>query len=230
MLKAVTRSARAVDARVNNINAERASRGQSKITVAYYFDHYSTDADSDVMVTEEDFYLAKDDLVPSVSVDELRHYEHVRNTFEGAAKSIEEAPAALAEEATASRPEEVMIAAAQRSGKSEQNGTGARARAMEALKRLGKGKHGGMNGNANPSHANATAGQSPVAVEDDDDYVIRTEKLALSNGSERPSSSRGKGKGKGKAREVVIDGPSIGPPAQDGFGNGNGEQGEDLYD
>lgn len=229
MLKAVTRSARAVDERVNAINAERASRGQSRVSVAYYFDHYSSNSDSDVMVTEEDFYRAKDDLVPSVSVDELRHYENVRNTFEGAAKSSEEATAAVRPEEPpiAARPEEAPIVVAQRLGKAEQNGSGARSRAMEALKRLGKSKNGGMNGSGNQSHANA--GQGLGIVEDEDDYVIRTDRLALNNGSDRPTSSKGKGKGKGKAREAVVDGPA-GGPVQEGLRNGNAEQGEDLYD
>lgn len=208
MLKAVTRSARAVDERVNAINTERASRGQSKISVAYYFDHYSSDDDSDVMVTEEDFYRAKDDLVPSVSVDELRHYEHVRNTFEGAAKSTEEGATAGFQDA-----------------KTEQNGSGARSRAMEALKRSTK-RGSGMNGSGHHSHANAV--QSPVQDEDDDDYVIRTDRLALNSDSGRPVS-RGKGKGKGKSRETMVDGAS-GGPVQDGYGNGTTEQGEDLYD
>ncbi|EME88180.1 uncharacterized protein MYCFIDRAFT_148801 [Pseudocercospora fijiensis CIRAD86] len=86
MLKAVTRSARQVDARVHHINEERASREQAQISVAYYFDHYDSENDTQVMVTEEDFVRAKEDLVPSVSVDELRHYERVRASFEGATK------------------------------------------------------------------------------------------------------------------------------------------------
>lgn len=172
------------------------------------------------MVTEEDFYRAKDDLVPSVSVDELRHYEHVRNTFEGAAKSSDEATAAVP-------PEEAPVAAVQRSGNVEQNGSGARSRAMEALKRVGKSQNGGMNGRGTLSHANA--GQVFGVVEDEDDYVIRTDRLALNNGSDRPPSSKGKGKGKGQSREMVVDGPA-GGPVQDGVSNGNAEQGDDLYD
>lgn len=34
-------------------------------------------------VTEEDFLKANEELVPSVSAGELRHYEKVRETFEG---------------------------------------------------------------------------------------------------------------------------------------------------
>jgi peroxin-6 len=208
MLKAVTRSARAVDERVNTINQERASRGQGKISVAYYFDHYSSDDDSDVMVTEEDFYRAKDDLVPSVSVDELRHYEHVRNTFEGAAKT-EETTAPPAENGTAKS-----------SGKTDPNGSTARSKAMEALKRSAKNKASAGNSGMN--------GRGSAVDEDGDDYVIRTDQLAL-NDDDAPRPASSKGKGKGKSREVVVEG-SAGGPVLDGHSNGNAEQGEDLYD
>jgi peroxin-6 len=86
MLKAVTRAARAVDERVATINEERLSHGQNKISVANFFDHYAEDMDTQIAVTEADFTSARQELVPSVSVDELRHYERVRNAFEGAAK------------------------------------------------------------------------------------------------------------------------------------------------
>lgn len=42
------------------------------------------------MVTEEDFVEAHQELVPSVSADELRHYDRVRRQFEGAGKKEEE--------------------------------------------------------------------------------------------------------------------------------------------
>ncbi|KAH9825723.1 ATPase family associated with various cellular activities (AAA) [Teratosphaeria destructans] len=65
MLKAVTRSARLVDEKLAAINAERGARGQTRASVAYYFDHHATDADTAVAVTEEDFVLARRELVPS---------------------------------------------------------------------------------------------------------------------------------------------------------------------
>lgn len=42
------------------------------------------------MVTEEDFIEAHRELVPSVSADELKHYERVRKAFEGAGKKEEQ--------------------------------------------------------------------------------------------------------------------------------------------
>lgn len=81
MLKAVTRQATAVDAKIRAINADPATA--LPISTAYYFDHYATPEDIAVMVTEADFLAANDELVPSVSAGELAHYEKVRATFEG---------------------------------------------------------------------------------------------------------------------------------------------------
>lgn len=81
MLKAVTRQATAVDNKIRAINSDPAT--QHPISTAYYFDHYATPEDIAVMVQEEDFLAANDELVPSVSAGELAHYEHVRATFEG---------------------------------------------------------------------------------------------------------------------------------------------------
>lgn len=81
MLKAVTRQATAVDAKIRTINADPATK--NPISTAYYFDHYATPEDIAVMVTEPDFLAANDELIPSVSAGELAHYERVRATFEG---------------------------------------------------------------------------------------------------------------------------------------------------
>jgi peroxin-6 len=86
MLKAVTRQARAVDKKVQEYNTTHTPT----ISIAYFFDHLATEEDTAVMVTEEDFMEAHKELVPSVSADELRHYQRVRNTFEGTGKKEEE--------------------------------------------------------------------------------------------------------------------------------------------
>jgi hypothetical protein len=57
--------------------------GQNPLTIAQFFDHYATDADTSVTVLEEDFHAAHKELVPSVSADEFGHYEKVRQAFEG---------------------------------------------------------------------------------------------------------------------------------------------------
>lgn len=81
MLKAVTRQATAVDAKIRAINADPATK--HAISTAYFFDHFAAPSDIAVMVTEEDFMAAHEELIPSVSAGELAHYEKVRASFEG---------------------------------------------------------------------------------------------------------------------------------------------------
>lgn len=83
MLKAVTRQAAAVDAKIAAINAQREGSAAVAMSTAYYFDHHATPDDLAVLVTEDDFGAAHRELVPSVSAGELAHYEKVRATFEG---------------------------------------------------------------------------------------------------------------------------------------------------
>lgn len=221
MLKAVTRSAREVDQRVSAVNAERETRGQGKISVGYYFDHYGTDKDINVMVTEEDFTMARKDLVPSVSLDELQHYERVRSMFEGATKKQDNA----AQEAPSAPPQPGP------------NGTrNARSQALEAMKRAQRGSGPATNGTA-ASGAQHSGSNNTQQDDDDDDFVIRTDRLTLNstnnthhNIGSPTKSSPSKGKGKGKSREPVVDGEQ--QQQQDLPVNGNGNAGvdEDLYD
>jgi peroxin-6 len=206
MLKAVTRSARAVDDRVAIINAERAKRGQNNISIAYYFDHYDSEADTQVMVSEEDFALARRDLVPSVSVDELRHYEQVRSMFEGATKKS----------AT--------------NGDAERPSTNGAAPTSPRAKSL---RIGSLRGNTrgNGERTPSVTSRSAISAADDldgdadtdDDFVIRTDRLALNTGSP------GKGKGKGKSRDADAQHEAISPRTQVS-GNDDDGDGEDLYD
>lgn len=85
MLKAITRQARAVDEKVKAYN----STHSPQITIAYFFDHLASQEDTAVMVTEQDFIDAHKELVPSVSAEELKHYERVRKAFEGTGKKSE---------------------------------------------------------------------------------------------------------------------------------------------
>src|SRR5271167_400575 len=78
MVKAVTRQASAVDAKIAAINSFR----EYPISTAYFFDHYATKEDVAVLVTEEDFMAAQRELIPSVSAKELEHYRRVREQFE----------------------------------------------------------------------------------------------------------------------------------------------------
>ncbi|KAI9838589.1 MAG: hypothetical protein M1819_004901 [Sarea resinae] len=77
MLKAITRQAGAVDEKIKRLPG-------GPVTTAYFFDHLASKEDTSVMVTEEDFFAAQQELVGSVSAKELEHYDHVRRTFESA--------------------------------------------------------------------------------------------------------------------------------------------------
>ena len=94
MLKAVTRQASAIDAKVAKHNSKLARDGRP-ITTAQFFDHYATKEDVAVVVTEEDFFAAQRELIPSVSAKELEHYKRVREQFESVDGKTEE-PAAQA--------------------------------------------------------------------------------------------------------------------------------------
>jgi len=91
MLKAITRQARAVDDKVRayNISRSSASPPLPPVSIAYFFDHLAEEGDTEVVVEERDFEEARRELVPSVSAEELRHYERVRRTFEGVGKKEE---------------------------------------------------------------------------------------------------------------------------------------------
>lgn len=225
MLKAVTRSAREVDQRVAAINHERAQKGQSKISVAYYFDHYGSEDDTQVMVEEEDFLRAKEELTPSVSLEELRHYERVRATFEGVTKKAPDGGEGL---------EDGSSVVAKRSGSGVPNGPGnARYRAIvepmkrELMKKAAAGSK--VNGGGHVSAASrgsATAEADGHPDSDADDFVIRTDALSLGS-----QADDGKGKGKAKSRETSIadmgsqDGKLINGRSSNGAADG-----EDLYD
>lgn len=81
MLKAVTRQANLVDAKIRDLSGD--GDGEGEMSTAYFFDHHATPADLAVVVTEPDFIGAQEELVPSVSQGELAHYENVRAQFEG---------------------------------------------------------------------------------------------------------------------------------------------------
>lgn len=78
MLKAITRKTQAVDEKVREISR---ARGE-EISTGYFFDHLATAEDTDVMVNEDDFRAAQEELVGSVSQKELQHFERVRGLFE----------------------------------------------------------------------------------------------------------------------------------------------------
>ena len=191
MLKAVTRSARLVDGKLAIVNTTRERKGQGKVSTAYWFDHFATKEDLEVVVCEEDFDAARAELVPSVSFEELGHYEKVRDMFEGQAKG--EKTEAVKEPKAVQGPQQPM----------------SRAQLREILKRAPSTQRKvptlTSNGSA-AQHGNGHAGDSDA----DEDYVVRTDRLALNGGAVRPPSSNGYGrdklKGKGQIAVAVQGG------------------------
>jgi len=169
--------------------------------VAYFFDHCASESDVSVSVVEEDFLLARGELVPSVSLSELRHYEEVRDMFEGGARKLEGS-------GNGNGNAERLTTA--RSASTRNDAT--RAQLAATMKRVGssRDRHAKPNGNHVP-----TSQVAARASDSEDDYVVRTDLLTL-NGN-----GVGKSKGKGKSADVVH--------AVGGMEETNGA-GEDLYD
>jgi peroxin-6 len=210
MLKAVTRSARQVDDRVAAVNAQRAANNKHPVTIAGFFDHHATPSDLEVQVEEQDFDLARKELTPSVSYEELKHYEKVRDQFEGGPPKKEQAQPAIDE-----GQEMQTVVTSSKTQMSESDKAFARDKFNELMARRTSSKTSVPQINGRGEDGGASSG-------DDDDYVIRTDRLNLNgnaNSGGRATSRPvgGKGKGKGKSREdAVVD------AADDG--------GEDLYD
>ena len=180
MLKAVTRQASAVEAKVRALNADPANRHE--VSTAYYFDHHATPEDIAVVVNEDDFMAAHAELVPSVSAGELAHYEKVRATFEGA-RDAQPKPGPAARD----HPQQRMVSSSSVASKASSKGKG---KAVASGK--GKGKavaltsddeydhedsDGGAAGSANGRAAGGSSGKAPAmgfrdgtASDDDDLY------------------------------------------------------------
>lgn len=158
---------------------------------------------------EQDFELARKELTPSVSYEELKHYEKVRDQFEGGPKK-EQAQLTDGE----SQEMQTMVSRAQMS---ESDKGFARDKFNELMARRTSSKNVVPQVNGGGDHGEDAGASSG----DDDDYVIRTDRLTINgnaNGgraASRPAS--GKGKGKGKSRENIVE-------------DGADGEGEDLYD
>ena len=232
MLKAITRSARLVDSRVAAINADRAAQTPPKppVSVAYFFDHDATEQDTRVVVAEEDFYAAGRELVPSVSVEELKHYERVRREFEGA----KEAKAAGAGESAAAQP------AARLDGVAAEVADTQRAKMMARMQRLVQDAQRSRDGSSGMANGEARAKDPGDGVgvddEDEDDYIIKTDRLSL-NGSGKEKEKEndtgmGHGEGKGKGKATNGKGPveqHVEDSTRDGFFGDAAAADEDMY-
>ncbi|ROW16285.1 hypothetical protein VPNG_01851 [Cytospora leucostoma] len=187
MLKAVTRQAANVDAKIKALNAEAEAQGKTQtISTANFFDHHATPDDIAVMVTEDDFVAAHRELIPSVSAGELSHYERVRASFEGgrdgtggAGEQKRPGPLALGQQQT-----RTVSTASQRSAK----GKGKLV--------IGKGKGKAA---AGAGAGAAASGSDADEADYEDDYGVKADVDDEVNGASRI-------KGKGKAVAGFRDG------------------------
>lgn len=153
MLKAVTRQASLVDAKIKAINSDPSRQQQRPITTAYFFDHYATQEDVSVMVTEQDFIDAHRELIPSVSAGELEHYERVRATFEGQKDKEKE--------------KEKQNGTAARLGLPGRTASGASGRSKgKAIVGKGKGKALALNSDDESDGGNGTNGSGKTVIRD----------------------------------------------------------------
>ncbi|KXS14639.1 AAA-domain-containing protein [Gonapodya prolifera JEL478] len=96
MLKAMVRKISEIDLQITSMNEDterRKAKGVVEedtrtrrphpLTPQYYLENIASPVQVQVDVTEEDFLLALDELVPSVPMSELLRYERVREKFEG---------------------------------------------------------------------------------------------------------------------------------------------------
>lgn len=175
MLKAVTRQAGKVDAKIKALNAEAEAEGKRQtISTANFFDHHATPEDVAVMVTEEDFMDAHRELIPSVSAGELSHYERVRATFEGG----REANGAASANAEKQRPVPLNLSQRTVSTASQRSARG-KGKSVAASK--GKGKA-------------VAAGSDGEDAEYEDDYGIDAQEVEGDGLNGISTKSKGKGK------------------------------------
>lgn len=183
MLKAVTRQAGKVDAKIKALNSEAEAAGRKQtISTANFFDHYATPQDVAVMVTEEDFMDAHRELIPSVSAGELSHYERVRATFEGGRES--NGGGAAGATAEKQRPAPLNLGAQRTVSTASQRSARGKGKSVAAGK--GKGKA-------------VAQGSDGEDAEYEDDYGVEAQEEEDEGGEPNGLSSRSKGKGKAVA-------------------------------
>ncbi|KAF2435823.1 AAA-domain-containing protein [Tothia fuscella] len=209
MLKAITRAARLVDGKVAAHN-KSLPPNSTPITIAHFFDHYATEEDTTVTVAEEDFDAAQRELVPSVSFEELQHYEGVRKAFEGdgTQKAIENTK-------NASNGKAIDVRKSRPSGKTPAGRRGSNAAQGKGReKALSLSKHQGAVSAVDGGEDDGEADED----EDEDPYLIKTGHLGVNGNGNGNGVYKGKGKGKG----------SLGFAGQ-AFGDAAGNDEEELY-
>ncbi|KAL8946096.1 MAG: hypothetical protein Q9222_007462 [Ikaeria aurantiellina] len=183
MLKAITRQASAVDAKIRALP-------KGPVSTAYFFDHLATEEDVAVTVTEKDFEAARRELVGSVSAKELEHYQRVRQSFEAPSK----AQSSTAVPPTSSPPTQVHHPTPTRPKYKTRTNTTIRSQPKAPLDPKGKGK------------GKAPQKSSSESNDDDDDAYVTSNDFAY-------KSPERKGKQKATMIPKPVDGfrdPAVG--------------------
>ncbi|KAJ6547239.1 AAA-domain-containing protein [Mycena capillaripes] len=81
MLNAMSRKAEELEAKLAQLNSQPADDQPRPLTSQYYLAELATAEDIDVLVSQRDFDLALQNLVPSVSQSEMDHYAHIQQRF-----------------------------------------------------------------------------------------------------------------------------------------------------
>ncbi len=90
MLKAMTRKASEVDARIEEINATPGKKSHPHpLTAQYYLAEMASAEEIEVKVNRRDFEFALKELTPSVSEQEMQHYREVQAKFSAPKKEEE---------------------------------------------------------------------------------------------------------------------------------------------
>lgn len=232
MLKAITRKTRSVDEQVQEISKVRGE----EISTGYFFDHLATEEDVQVVVSEEDFTAAQNELVGSVSKKELEHFERIRNLFEeqditavtpkpSNNENVHKGP---------NKAEQAKLPLRLASVSSEQqnsDSTPSRPQPPPLVQRSsyssqGKGK--GKQKASTPTTQSPRIGNpdSRNSSDADDDYGVSMTHL---NGNAINGTGPEKGKGKGKSKERS-PAPQPTTPVIDGFVDDVEGDDEGLYD
>ncbi|KAI9788807.1 MAG: peroxisomal assembly protein [Candelina submexicana] len=228
MLKAITRQASTVDEKIKALPG-------GPVTTAYFFDHLATKEDSEVTVTEGDFYAAQRELVGSVSARELKHYERVRRTFEEPGASLQDGNIAITH-STGSLQQELST--------KERATSPPRAKMRQPITPIRSSPHTGFNLNSKSPTPSAEDADSeyyydlPDTVDDEhtthdfsdleDEYIVRTAHLSFDrNKLMKPASINGTVNGSGvsgKGKSTVK-----GYRALHGFDDPAKDDDEELY-
>ncbi|KAJ2852651.1 peroxisomal assembly protein [Coemansia brasiliensis] len=119
LLKAMLRTVDEVDILVKNWNEDRACSAVNSnsadeshypvpMTPQYYLDHIADDAIKQVTVTAADFERALDELIPSVSADELVRYQELRRQFDTTQKKPDQTSIQSTADASAMLPANLL--------------------------------------------------------------------------------------------------------------------------